>query len=85
MKKMNCRIVLKNEQAIMVNDFNCIKAPKKTDGEMKVFKQEDIEKLNLIDGVTYTIIGSEIVKVKGEQILLFNLNNRYLTHTGMKM
>lgn len=72
MKKMNCRIVLKNEQAIMVNDFNCIKAPK-NNGEMKVFKQEDIEKLNLIDGVTYTIIGSEIVKVKGEQILFIKL------------
>ncbi|MDW4362230.1 hypothetical protein QI100_10955 [Staphylococcus saprophyticus] len=69
---MNCQIALKSGDSIMVSDFECIKAPRKTDGEMKVFKKEDIEKVNLIDGITYTIKGKTIVKIKGEQILYFH-------------
>ncbi|MDW3867082.1 hypothetical protein ACO1B2_08200 [Staphylococcus saprophyticus] len=65
---MSCQIVLKNGEAITVSEFKCIKAPK-NNGDMKEFKQEDIEKLNLLDNVTYTVIGKTIAKIKGEQIL----------------
>ncbi|PHK48646.1 hypothetical protein [Staphylococcus edaphicus] len=71
---MNCQIVLKNDVSVTVENFECVKAPRKVDGEMRLFKQEDIENLNLLDNVTYTIIGDTIFKIKGEQILYLHFN-----------
>ncbi|MDK9858339.1 hypothetical protein [Staphylococcus equorum] len=66
---MQCEVVLKNDKTIYVDGFNCIEYPNVYDGIMKQFKSEDLDNLELVDGVTYTIIGSSIAKVKGEQIL----------------
>ncbi|WP_158256351.1 hypothetical protein [Staphylococcus xylosus] len=52
-----------------MNDFNCIEYRLNTRDDMKIFKKENIENLDLIDDITYTIIGGTIVKIKGEQIL----------------
>lgn len=69
---MNCEIVLKNEHSITINNFNCVEYRLESDDKMRMFKKEDIESLDLIDGITYTIIGATIVKIKGEQILYFH-------------
>lgn len=69
---MNCQIVLKNGESIMVNNFNCVEYRENVKDDMKIFKKENIENLNLIDHITYTIIGGTIVKIKGEQILYFH-------------
>lgn len=71
---MKCEVKLKNDKAIFVDNFNCIKYLDNYEGNMKQFKSEELEKLELIDGVTYTIIGNSIAKVKGEQILYFHFN-----------
>lgn len=69
---MNCQIVLKNGESIIVNDFNCVEYRVNVKDDMKIFEKENIENLNLIDNITYTIIGGTIVKIKGEQILYFH-------------
>lgn len=69
---MNCQIVLKNGDSIMVNNFNCVEYRLKSSDDMKIFEPKDIENLNLIDDITYTILGATIVKIKGEQILYFH-------------
>ncbi|MBU7217494.1 hypothetical protein [Staphylococcus gallinarum] len=69
---MNCQIALKNGDSIMVNNFNCVEYRLKSNDDMKIFEPKDIENLNLIDDITYTILGATIVKVKGEQILYFH-------------
>jgi hypothetical protein len=66
---MKCEVKLKNGEIISVDNFNCIEYPDKYEGSMKLFKSEDLEDLELIDDITYTIIGGSIAKVKGEQIL----------------
>lgn len=70
---MNCQIALKNGDSIMVNKFNCVEYRLKSSDDMKIFEPKDIENLNLIDDITYTILGATIVKIKGEQILYFHL------------
>lgn len=69
---MNCQIVLKNGESIIVNNFNCVEYRLNARDDMKIFEKENIENLNLIDDITYTIIGGTIVKIKGEQILYFH-------------
>lgn len=72
---MNCQIALKSGDSIMVNNFNCVEYRLKSNDDMKMFKIQDIESLNLIDDITYTIIGGTIVKIKGEQILYFHFKS----------
>lgn len=69
---MSCQIVLKSGESIMVNNFNCVEYRLKGNDDMKIFEKENIENINLIDDITYTIIGGTIVKIKGEQILYFH-------------
>lgn len=70
--KMKCEVELKNGKTIHVQGFDFIEHLDIVGNEMKQFKSEDLEKLELIDSVTYTIIGSSIAKVKGEQILFIH-------------
>lgn len=73
--KMNCQIALKNGDSIMVNNFNCVEYRLKSSDDMKMFEIQDVESLNLIDDITYTIIGGTIVKIKGEQILYLHFKS----------
>lgn len=66
---MKCEVILKNDKTIYVDDFNCIEYTDGYDAETKLFENKDFGGLDLLDDVTYTIIGSSIIKVKGEQIL----------------
>lgn len=72
---MNCQIALKNGDSIMVNNFNCVEYRLKSNDDMKMFEIQDVESLNLIDDITYTIIGGTIVKIKGEQILYLHFKS----------
>ncbi|MEB7692145.1 hypothetical protein ACFDA3_11455 [Staphylococcus epidermidis] len=65
---MNCLVVLKNGDTVQVENFLCVEAPKST-GEIKTFEKGDLESLQIVDSLTYTIIGGTILKIKGEQIL----------------
>ncbi|MDV3053394.1 hypothetical protein NLV77_002337 [Staphylococcus ureilyticus] len=70
---MKCEVKLKNDETIYVDGFDCIKYPDLVGSGMKQFKSEDLEDLELIDNITYTIIGDSVAKVKGEQILYIHL------------
>lgn len=70
---MSCKIKLRDGNSIEVKEFVCIEHPNKTDGIVKIeIKDLDILKLN--DGVTYTFFGSNIVKVRGEDIVYLDFN-----------
>lgn len=66
---MKCEVELKNGKTIYVQDFDYIEYPDRYEGGIEQYKSDNLEKLELLDDVTYTIIGSSIAKVKGEQIL----------------
>ncbi|MCD8910677.1 hypothetical protein K2V75_11050 [Staphylococcus gallinarum] len=69
---MKCIIELKNDKTITVDNFNCIEYPKRPQGEISQYKIENIESINLLNDVTYTIIGGTIAKVRGEDILFIH-------------
>ncbi|MCE4994730.1 hypothetical protein AST03_05095 [Staphylococcus equorum] len=71
---MKCIVELRSGKVITIDNFLCIEYPKKTEGTNQ-YKLDNIGDLNLVDGVTYTIIGGNFAKVRGEDILFIHFKS----------